>query len=143
MKYFQIYELVDEKTWRTIGDKAWELFKPDALIMLDNFREFIGVPCSVNNWYGATGGYATRQFSGFRPEDCPIGAKHSQHKLGNAFDVHVKDMNADDARKRILADKDNPLLLNITRLESGVAWVHMDAMVLPAGLKRIHVFADV
>jgi hypothetical protein len=140
MKHFQLYELVSKEVYDSMGDKAWDLFKPNALIMLDNFREFIGAPCSVNNWYGSDGSYEVRQLSGFRPQSCPIGAKFSQHKLGNAFDVHVSGMTAGEARKRILADQNNSLLLNIMRLEDKVAWVHMDAMVLPVGVKRIHVF---
>ena len=122
MRHFELYELVDKATYERIGDAAWALFNPNALIALDDLRDFLGVPLTVNNWM--KGG--DRQYSGYRPPECPIGAKLSQHRLGNAFDALPKDMTAEDARQMILADQDNPLVSLITRLEADVSWVHFD-----------------
>ena len=49
-------------------------------------------------------------------------------------------MTAEEARKKILADQDNPLVSRITRLETEVNWCHFDLAVLPKGKHRIYVF---
>ena len=136
MKYFKLEELVDRETFETQGEKAWSLFNPIALIALDNLREYFGVSIMINNW--AKGG--TMQWRGYRSPQCPIGAVHSQHRKGNAFDCSISKHDAGMARAIILAYQENELLRNITRLEDKVSWVHFDCAPLPEGKKRIYLF---
>jgi hypothetical protein len=136
MRYFKLEELVDRETFETLGEKAWDLFNPFALIALDDLREYFGVPITVNNW--AKGG--TMQWRGYRSTVCPIGAVHSQHRKGNAFDCTIKGHPAPEARAIIRAYQENELLQHITRLEDKVSWVHFDCALLPRGTKRIYLF---
>jgi hypothetical protein len=122
MKYFKAYELVDKRTYEEMGENALSLFQPDALIMLDDYREWIGVPVTVNNWY--YGG--PFQWRGLRNPRCPQYSKGSLHTLGGAFDSDAKGYTAEQIRQKILADKDNALLKNIMRMEDAVNWLHMD-----------------
>lgn len=133
MKYFKPIELVDPMTYQNMLDDCLSLFNPDALYALDDLREFFGRPIVVNNWHGG----GSFKFRGYRPPNCPIGAKKSQHKQGNAFDCTVKGYTAEEARQKILKHQDNPLLQKIMRLEGGVSWLHFDLMPVK---KRIRVF---
>ena len=145
MKYFKTYELVDQKTFETMGENALTLFTPEILIALDNVREFFGEPMTVNNWHEG-GPFQWRGYRTFAEADIllhlPPGTHpgQEQHAAGNAFDFDVHGMTAEEVRQTIVLNKDNPLLVNITRLEANVSWVHMDAKALVLPQTRIHVF---
>jgi hypothetical protein len=109
------------------------LFNPAALRALDNLREFFGVPITVNNWH--VGGQF--QWRGYRNDRCPQYSRGSEHSKGNAFDCDIEGYTAEQARKKIIANKDNPLLVEIMRLEAGVSWLHFDLKPVD---KRIRVF---
>jgi hypothetical protein len=138
MKYFKLQEIIDKETYETEGQNAWLHFSTDALIMLDDLREFFGVPITVNNWH--TGG--TFQFRGYRPPSYPksLSPLGSAHRYGMAFDCDIKGFSAERARTEILENKDSPLLANITRLEGDKNWVHLDMMKVVAN-ERIYVFS--
>ena len=117
MLHFHPYELVDELLYNRLGAAAClELFNPEALIALDDFEEFFGRPVMVNNWH--TGGGL--QHRGYRPHAVEVALgtvkNISQHELGNAFDCTIHDIDAETARQQILANKNNPLLVRITRM---------------------------
>ena len=122
MEFFQLYELVDKNTYVVQGENAWKLFNPLALQALDNLRQYFGRPITVNNWH--SGGRF--QYRGFRPLDCPIGSKLSQHKLGNAFDCDVEGYTAEEVRWIVLNNKDHELFKLIQRIEDEVSWFHFD-----------------
>ena len=136
MKYFQLYELVDRHTFETQGEEAWGLFNPEVLIALDDLREFFDAPITVNAWHDFNGGY---QWRGWRtPEKAAeLGAPHSQHAKGNAFDVDVRGYTGEQARQAIILHKDDLLLKRIMRLEAAKPWVHFDLMPMA---NRIYVF---
>ena len=50
LRNFKIWELVPPEVYASKGDAAIELFDPEALAMLDDYRDFLGVPVTVNNW---------------------------------------------------------------------------------------------
>ena len=125
MKYFQLWELVDRVTYYSLGERAWGLLTPDLLHSLDGLRDFLGCPVSINNWWNNTSSYA-RQYCGYRPHDCPTGAKFSEHKKGNAADCHIKGADYDDLRLHIMASKDDERLAKIMRMEVDVNWLHID-----------------
>jgi hypothetical protein len=136
MKYFKLNELVDRDTFQTLGEKAWGLFNPEALKALDDLREYFAVSITVNDW--SRGG--TMQWRGYRSAQCPIGAKYSQHRQGNAFDCTIKGYTAAEARSVIIASQENDLLKRIMRLEDKVDWVHFDLGLPPKGKERIYLF---
>lgn len=139
MQFFKLEEIVDKKTFDQFGLSCWQLFDLQALDMLDNFREFMGVPVTCNNWNTVHVGEVF-QFRGYRPAWCSIGAKGSPHKAGKGFDVDVKDMSAEEVRQKVLANQDHPLLKLINRIEAEVNWFHMDRFEPPKGKNRIYLF---
>ena len=90
----------------------------DILEVADQIRELLGVPCTINA--------AGRQYCGWRPQDCPIGAPKSMHKLGRAVDIHPIGMSAEDARKMILKACELGAIPKLGRMEADVSWVHAD-----------------
>jgi len=149
MEHFKPYELVPKATYRKLGDTgSLLLFKPAFFIALDNLSDFFSIyrgeycPLSLNDWHAG----GTRQYCGWRPEKCvdadghPIGKGHSQHKKGDAGDVHCKVYTAQEMREIITAHKNDPLLQMITRMEAEVTWLHFDLKTLPEGVDRIHLF---
>jgi hypothetical protein len=138
MRHFTANELVDRGTYERMGESALSLFVPTALQALDDLREYLGVPITVNNWH--LGG--SFEWRGFRTpaKAIELGAPNSRHAKGDAFDLDAEGMTAEEVRQRIIADKDNPLLQKITRLEAGKSWVHFDLMPLADGVHRIYLF---
>jgi hypothetical protein len=120
--HFKIWELVDKNTHSALGDGAWILFRPDALWTLDKLREHFGQPVVVNNWH--EGG--SLSYCGFRPYDVTVGARYSQHRLGNGFDAHFSSLTAEEVRQEILKKKDEEDFKLITCLEIDISWVHFD-----------------
>jgi len=88
------------------------------LQMADEIRDIVGLPMTINS--------DGRQFCGWRPKDCSIGAPKSQHKLGNAVDLHCSGMSADDVRSLIRKAIANGALEYIGGIELGVSWIHVD-----------------
>jgi hypothetical protein len=136
VEHFDLYELCDRTTFQKWGEEAWTLFHPDALDALDGIREFFNAPVTVNNWYGG----GPFQYRGYRPHDCLVGASNSYHRRGMAFDLDVKGYDADDARRIICENQDNPLLAKIRRMEANVTWVHFDIGNIREGKNRIYLF---
>lgn len=70
-----------------LDEKAFfRLITPWLRIVPQRFREHIGKPVYVNNWWDGGG----NKYGGWRPMDCVIGAKFSMHKFGVAFDPKVE-----------------------------------------------------
>jgi hypothetical protein len=138
LKHFAVFELVDRATYDAEGDKALDRFNPKILEAIEGIREFFAVPMIINNWY--LGG--SFQWRGWRtPEKAAeLGAPNSEHAKGNAFDFDIQGLTAQQVRDKIVANQDNPLLANITRLEANTTWVHADCKELVLPEKRIYLF---
>ena len=57
-----------------------------------------------------------------------------------AFDCDVRNYTAEEARKKILSNEDDPLLQYVNRIEDGVNWLHIDSGTVPEGKQRIYLF---
>ena len=136
MNYFKLEELVDRKTFDQMGMDCWKLFPMNALTMLENVREFFGVPIIVNNWHKG-GKYSHR---GYRPKNCPEGPNHLAQRTGHAFIIDVRNHTAEKARKRILAEQNHPLLTFITKIEDTNKYLYIDCTKLKLFQKRILLF---
>jgi len=138
VKYFKSEELVDKKTFETMGENSLSLFNPEALVALDNLREYFNCPITVNNWH--RGGIF--QWRGYRtPEKAKeLGSPNSQHAKGNAFDCTINGYSAREVRAEIIAHQDHELLKLITRMEANTSWLHFDLMELPKNKQRIYLF---
>lgn len=122
MKHFKVQELVDPDTYAKYGDNSLKYFNADALTMLDNIREFFACPVTVNNWH--TGG--SFKWRGLRNPSSPVYSAGSMHSKGRAFDCDVLGYTAEQARQKIIENKDNQLLRGVMRMEAGVNWLHID-----------------
>ncbi len=120
-KHFIIEELVDPETYRTRGDKAWELLDERMLITLDKLRERYG-SITVNSW--KWGG--DRKWSGLRTPASPWYSTYSQHSHGKAADCIIKNYTAEEVRQDILADPDHDDFKLINSIELDVGWLHFD-----------------
>jgi hypothetical protein len=134
---FALHELVDPHTFKSRNeDIAWGLLKQDAIDALHGLRTYFNVSITINDWFWG-GQY---EWSGYRSSGCTIGASHSEHRNGNAWDCKFKGLDAETVRKEIVENKGNELLKKITRLEADVSWVHMDCALLGEGKNRIYLF---
>ena len=115
-KHFDVDELLPQNFTDA------KVLSPKLLILIDEVRELLGVPCTINNY--ATGG--DRQWCGYRTPECTIGAPHSYHKLGMAADLHPKGMTADDGRLLIRKAVAAGMLPLLGGVELGVSWIHID-----------------
>lgn len=98
---------------------------------LDTVREIVNKPFIVNIWIRPI---VTK------PDGTTVdynllvgGAKNSAHKDGNAVDLRVREMEAEDVRK-LLAPRLESLGL---RMEADVTWCHFDNRSVPPGGNRI------
>ena len=126
-KYFRIEELVDSLTYKKFGEDSWQFFDIRALKMIDGLREYFDTTIYINNWIW--GGVS--EYRGLRPKYCEVGALHSAHRFGKAFDMTFKNMTADEVRNRIILDQDNVNLMRINRIEGRVNWIHVDTFNIP------------
>jgi len=76
----------------------------------------------LNNWH-AGGKY---KYRGFRPRSCTVGAEHSMHREGKAADFTIKGVPAGQVRVIIRANSEELMRLGLTRIETGISWVHID-----------------
>ena len=135
-KYFDIRELVCAHTFNTFGEKSWQFFDRDVLeTLLVLRRDIFGVPMTINNWQ--KGGKFSQR--GFRCNICQLVKDKTlkgliyltSHANGAAFDCDVNGISAEQARRKIEANKDK-LPCNI-RVEGGVSWLHFD--IYDTGIK--------
>lgn len=156
MRHFQEYEWLPPNIFKTyslqdrtylvggIRKTFWQIIDPRIAQTADQMREFFQATITINNWHDG-GAYTER---GFRDVNS-IGAPHSMHKIGCAFDGDIKGMSAHDVREQLLNHA--ALFPYLTRLEKWasaedqkagkeIKWVHCDIKELPLGISRIHEF---
>lgn len=126
-KYFDIKELVPKEVYEELGEeKSLALLDSRALKALEEVREILGIPLICNNW--ASGG--SRNYCGYRQPDCKIGAKNSQHKKGNAFDLISNKMSASNMRYELEQHKlELTIPIRIEKWDqngSETTWLHID-----------------
>ncbi|MFV0420610.1 hypothetical protein [Oleidesulfovibrio sp.] len=124
-KHFGIEELMPPEMVKAEASPVilFARFDPAALWTLDELRKHYG-PCTVNNWQW--GGNFT--LSGYRPEGCGIGAKHSCHKDGRAFDCKFCNVTPAEIWADMQRNPQAERFLYIRRIEAfdGMSWFHFD-----------------
>lgn len=131
---FYIHEFVPIHIYNRYGEKSKWFLRPEIIKLAEFYRSYFNCPVTVNNWYWG-GRFQER---GFREPHSKTGAKYSQHKLGAAFDCHLRDYSADDVRREILNNSDIFIAQGLTTLEHpdyAPTWVHSD--IRPTGLDEI------
>jgi hypothetical protein len=119
---FTLAELVPPDIYAALGDRAWELLDPMALMSLQSIRNKFG-PIVVNNWRDG-GAYKE---SGLRSATSATGAKFSQHRYGRAFDCKSTSVSPQEMCDFILKSrKDFPYITCIENPEATPTWLHFD-----------------
>lgn len=130
-KFFKLEELVCKHVMNKYNEtQMWSFFSTQALeTLLVLRRDIIKKPFIINNWKSPSGNYTQR---GLRCNLCQIPKEKtrlekvymSAHCTGNAFDITVVGMSAEEARK--LIDLNKHKLPYPIRLERDVTWLHFD-----------------
>jgi len=93
--------------------------------LLEELRRHFGKPIILNSW--KQGG--RNSYRGFRPENCKVGSRYSQHKFGRAIDINVKGMTSSEVFDNIVANTDRFLSCDVSTLEDKKltpTWTHID-----------------
>jgi len=123
-KYFSIGELVDDRTKKAYGERAWRFFDDKLLWAIVIVREGLDKKMYINR--------VSLQQRGLRVNVCQIVKDKtlanklylSAHTRGCAVDFDIEGMTAEEVRDWI---EDNANLFPFKiRLEDGVSWVHLD-----------------
>lgn len=129
---FYLDEYIPKELYMSTENKTELLSLIDpVLIESDQKLRYVFGEITINNWF--IGG--DRIYSGFRPINCKIGAKGSDHKFGKASDKLFKNATPQEVRKYI---KSNYKSLKITKIEDDISWVHTS--VAKTGEKYLVIF---
>ncbi len=129
-KHFELHELVPKDLFNKYAFKQhilWGLFDERLLRIADTVREEFG-SMTINNWYWQ----GPRQYSGFRPPDCTIGATLSQHRFGRALDMIPKTSDVDDIRQDMIESQNDIAWKDIGGIEMDITWLHVDTRMRDA-----------
>ncbi|MDR2437251.1 MAG: hypothetical protein LBD17_04195 [Endomicrobium sp.] len=124
--HFKIEELVNPTLLSKISEEtAWLLFDPVLLQLADRIRDIYGI-ITVNDKY--------IKDAGLRDINSTTGAPWSAHKFGRALDLHILDIEKDNASvsKKINAYNNlredlirNPFFQRLN-FENNISWLHID-----------------
>lgn len=126
---FKLYELLPKNFYEDHYNssnlpKLWNMFDYRLKYTIHMLRKRYGT-LIANDWYWG----GVNQYRGWRPTDCTVGAKFSQHKYGRAIDLktpRTARKKASDIREDILRDPFHEDFKYITCVEMGVSWLHFD-----------------
>jgi len=141
-KYFKPWELVSYKQYHDLGhdpEKIYALFSIKIKEVIVYLRESFNVPFIINDWHNyddlllvttiasieKCNNIDILEQRGYRGDDCKIGSKNSQHRVGNAFDLTIKGFTPLQARN-LIRDRFIKGLPHPIRMEEDVNWVHID-----------------
>jgi len=125
--YFKTQEYVSKDVYKARGEKSMQLIDNRIPVFLNNLREALGVPITVNDWLW--GGRC--EWRGLRNSNSSDYTPFSQHNFGRALDFKVSGMTSDDVRKWIIDNRELDWVKPITFLESEISWVHIDCRATP------------
>lgn len=111
----------------------YKLVNPKIVLLADFLRQYFDAPIKINTWH--TGG--NLQYRGWRPKDCVIGAKNSEHKKGNALDFNVSGKTDKEVKDIIIANQPLFYAKNARRIEDyrdATTWTHID--IKDTGIKN-------
>ena len=157
---FRLYEFIDPTSLMKWGQYAQRLIDPDIINFAIDLRNFLDSGVKINNYaldqnieYNEETGFYEYDknlygLRGFRPMDCPIGAKFSYHKLGGALDLEAEDLSSVELFQMIIRLKATRAFKGISRIENIErpdktvrSWNHVDRGIIDGMLdNQIMVF---
>lgn len=131
-QYFDMREFIPPAEYSKIMKLAesdrinafYKLIKPELVELAVFIREFFGKPMIINNWYKG-GTYSLR---GWRPLNCPIGAKNSDHKKKMAIDFNILGLTDDVVKEKIIENEKAFYKAGVRRMEHkdfATTWTHL------------------
>lgn len=123
-KNFHVRELVPFEIYLKYGDSSIWFVDKQMIEIIQAVRERYGI-VTINNKY-AGGQY---NYSGFRPPDCKVGAKLSQHRFYKAYDCKFKNATPKEVYEDILSNQSRWLDKGLTTMEDiskTPTWLHLD-----------------
>lgn len=115
--------------------------KNNARMLLSAVSELWAVAVADGVWFQtnpATGSNVSGQtYGGFRPQDCPVGAPKSSHKLGLAVDIYDPGSNIDDWCMNNL-DRLESCGIYIEHPSKTVGWSHWTIRAPKSGNRVFH-----
>jgi len=125
--YFDLHEFLPKETYQELypvyGEKLWRMFPFELVWTVDQLRMKYGKGFG-NDWHWRKNDPEASQYRGWRPMDCLVGAKLSQHKFYRAFDWMPDRTTADVIRWDCLQYPFDPPFMYITEIEKNVPWFH-------------------
>lgn len=122
---FLLQEFVPKDIYYQFHNKSQWFIQKHVVEYMEAIRVRYGQSITINDWkWGGKFNYR-----GFRPPNSTVGAKLSQHRLGNAVDFNVKNMSCDEVREDILNNQRWHMSKGLTTIEDGAyapTWVHVD-----------------
>lgn len=139
--YFNIKELISQKTYNTHKEFAWRFFDEDILKDLDFIREQWGSPVLINNW--SMGGHYHE--SGLRTNMDSIVQKKkypycSGHVMGKAFDLKPIEGSYRDLynfTRVLLQEGKLNAFKRLESIEQTPGWIHIDSLRINGELYEI------
>ena len=121
--HFYLQEFVPESIYKRFGNRALWFIDPRLVSIAEWIRDYVDTPILINNWH--MGG--SRQFSGFRPPECKVGAALSQHRYGRAMDIVIPKVPAPQVQEVIQSNFVFLKTLGLTTMEAHTrTWTHLD-----------------
>tara|TARA_R110000824_G_scaffold55959_1_gene153632 strand:+ start:541 stop:966 length:426 start_codon:yes stop_codon:yes gene_type:complete len=96
---FYLQEFVTKDLYKKWKERAY-IFVDERIIYLAQYiRSRYDKPMTINNWISSSEGF---NYRGWRPANCSVGSKFSQHKSGRAIDFNVSGMSPEEIYKDIM-----------------------------------------
>lgn len=134
---FILQEFVPIEIYREYGERALSFTRQEVIDAMQCIRWLLGVSVIINNKH--RGG--PFNYRGWRPITYKDGADHSQHRLANAIDFHVKDMEIEKAYEILVNNADFLFRLGVRRIEvieATQTYIHID--FANTGLNEVEFF---
>jgi hypothetical protein len=123
-KYFELYELLPQNFYINYKNlnNIWFVFDGRILETIDRLRIRYG-KLIANDWIWG----GQNQYRGWRPPNCDVGAKLSQHRFGRAIDLIPKEVDVIEIIEDIKNNyESDDTFRYITCIEDNIGWLHFD-----------------
>ena len=118
---------------RELHGYRWEWFIDFRIVeVAQKLRDIFG-PITINN--------DRFNWSGYRTDDCGVGAQFSQHRFGRALDLKFSNTTPEEVQKYIIEHESEFMALGLRRMENAAktkTWLHIDCM--HTGKEKILIF---
>lgn len=123
-KNFDLREFIDPITFAEKGESSIDLIDKRLIDIAQFIRDSTGEQVVINSWH--MGGPLKE--CGFRRPESKTGAKHSQHKLGKAIDVHIGHWTGEQMNTWASENRTKLYQLGVRQIEDKsltTTWLHL------------------